>query len=38
MDLAKERGEKVVSLKHKRDNLEKERSKIMDDLETIQKG
>ena len=38
MELARERGEKIVTLKANRDRLEKERERIMDDLGKVKNG
>ena len=38
MQLAKERGEKIVYIKAQRDKLEKERDRIMDDLHQVKNG
>ena len=38
VEMARERGSKVVALKHKRSQLEAERERILDDLEKIQQG
>ena len=38
LELAKERGEKVVKLKFMREQLEAERNRVMDDLEKIKQG
>jgi hypothetical protein len=38
LDMAKERGVKVTEIKMQRDRLEKERVRIMDDLEKIKSG
>jgi hypothetical protein len=38
LDLAKERGSAVVKLKYKRENLERERERILVDLESIKNG
>jgi hypothetical protein len=38
LEMAKERGDAVVKLKHKREQLEMERERIMDNLENIRHG
>ncbi len=38
LEMAKERGDKVVKLQHKRQQLEKERARIMNDLEDVTHG
>ena len=38
LDLAKERGEKIVQLKGQRERLEKERQRILDDLDKVKQG
>lgn len=38
LELARERGEKVVSLKAQREKLERERSRILEDLDKVKSG
>ena len=38
LDLAKERGEKIVQIKGQRDRLEKERQRILEDLDKVKSG
>jgi len=38
LDLAKERGEKIVQLKGQRERLEKERQRILEDLDKVRQG
>ena len=38
MELAKERGAKVVEIKSQRDKLERDRLRIMEDLDKIRSG
>ena len=38
MELARERGEKVVQLKAQRDRMERERERILDDLDRVKSG
>ena len=38
MELAKERGTKVVEIKAQRDRLERDRQRIMEDLDKIRSG
>ena len=38
LQLARERGEQIVKIKAQRDRLEKERERIMDDLDKVKSG
>ena len=38
LELARERGEKIVQLKTQRDKLERERSRILNDLDNVKAG